>query len=400
MSTLQKKYRLNINFQPSGPFLNFNKAKLLTLGKSLDKKNIKIIKPVHNISQDNFPNENIIRKTETNSKDEIIKALKERVSILEEKVKSLETDNDNKATKIKNNTLNLSQGKPNKKITLLPRGVKLNMKLTKNKKLKFINMLNMSNAFIRKNNTRNNSITSLNNSNYHYKNTIEENKNNSRSRNNFNELYSFGFNTNNNIKIRINNSASKNKEKHFTLFPKNKSKQKLFIDVLRRTMTKCSSISTIDKDNNQNSNFNYIKKDSNNTIIPKIPRTKIQHKSEIVKKGSNKFLNILNNNKNIINEKKKQIKELFITNNNSFKEETCKLNNDNLLNNSKSRFDIIQEKLENIKLRTKFLLNFYSSNKIQNLVESNNMSDKKDNSKDMINRNENINILTYNFSNN
>ena len=252
MSTLQKKYRLNINFQPSGPFLNFNKAKLLTLGKSLDKKNIKIIKPVHNISQDNFPNENIIRKTETNSKDEIIKALKERVSILEEKVKSLETDSDNKATKIKNNTLNLSQGKPNKKITLLPRGVKLNMKLTKNKKLKFINMLNMSNAFIRKNNTRNNSITSLNNSNYNYKNTIEENKNNSRSRNNFNELYSFGFNTNNNIKIRINNSASKNKEKHFTLFPKNKSKQKLFIDVLRRTMTKCSSISTIDKDNNQN----------------------------------------------------------------------------------------------------------------------------------------------------
>ena len=376
MSLLQKNNKLNINFQPGGAFINFNKAKLLTLGKSLDKKNIKIKKPIHNISQDTIPNGNITRQTETSSKDEIIRALKERVSILEEKVKTLEKENENENKSLKNNTLNLSQGKPNKKITLLPKGIKINMKLIKNKKPNLFNMLNMSNAFIRKNKSRNNSITSLNNSNYINKNTIEENKNYTKSRNNFNELYSFGYNINNNLKIRINNSASKDKYKHFTIFPKNKSKQKLFINVLRRTMTKSSTISTIDNENNKN--FNFIKKDYINTIIPKIPRTKIQHKSEIIKKGSNKFINILNNSRNSSNENKKQIKELFLINSNSYKEEAYKIKNDNLLYNNKSKFDNIQEKLENIKLRTKNLLDFYSSNKINNCITSDNMSNKMD----------------------
>ena len=142
MSKLQKKNKqLNINFHSSGKFLSLNKPKLLKIGKSYDIKNIKIKKTNHNISQDTFPMENITRQTECSSKDEIIKALKERLTILEKKVKILEKENNDNTTKI--NTLNISHGHQ-KKMSLLPTGpgLKLNMKLVKNKK-SFLNFLDM-----------------------------------------------------------------------------------------------------------------------------------------------------------------------------------------------------------------------------------------------------------------
>ena len=88
MASLQKK-KLNINFQSSGAFLSLNKPKLLSIGKSYDIKNIKIKKTNHNISQETFPMENITRQTDSSSKDEIIRALKERLTVLESKVKVL-----------------------------------------------------------------------------------------------------------------------------------------------------------------------------------------------------------------------------------------------------------------------------------------------------------------------
>ena len=147
MSNLQKQKKLNINFQSSGAFLSLNKPKLLSIGKSYDIKNIKIKKPNHNISQETFPIENITRQTDSSSKDEIIRALKERLTVLEKKVKILETENNDNTTKI--NTLNLSHGHPKKKIALLQKGLKLNMKLIKNKK-NFLNIMDLSKTYVKK----------------------------------------------------------------------------------------------------------------------------------------------------------------------------------------------------------------------------------------------------------
>ena len=266
MSNLQKQKKLNINFQSSGAFLSLNKPKLLSIGKSYDIKNIKIKKPNHNISQETFPMENFTRQTDSSSKDEIIRALKERLTVLEKKVKILESENINNSTKI--NTLNLSHGHPKKKIALLPRGLKLNMKLIKNKK-NILNIMDLSKTYIKK--IKNNSATSLNNSNYN--NINEEKINNNQSKNFFNAINSNGYNIDN-TGTRMSNSASKNK--NFTIIPRNSFKKKLFIDVLRRTMTKCSIIKF-----EKFKNISDVKNDSNKSI-PKIPNKGRQHNLETI----------------------------------------------------------------------------------------------------------------------
>ena len=354
MSKLQKKNKqLNINFHSSGKFLGLNKPKLLKIGKSYDIKNIKIKKTNHNISQDTFPMENITRQTESSSKDEIIRALKERLTILEKKVKILEKENNDNTTKI--NTLNISHGHQ-KKMSLLPTGpgLKLNMKLVKNKK-SFLNFLDMSKTYMRKSNYSSNSIISLNNSNYNS--NIEEKKNNNKSRNFFNSINTSEYNFNS-IGIRVNNSANKYKNKHCTIIPRNNSKQKLFMDILKRSMTKCSTL-----EYSKFKNINDINKN-----IPKIPRKRKQFKSEVLNIGINKLINNSNNsiNKNFNLENKNE--DLII--NNNYRNESSDLNNFNNLFNSKTSFNNIKNKLENIKTRTKSLLEFYSLNKSNNSINN------------------------------
>ena len=354
MSKLQKKNKqLNINFHSSGKFLSLNKPKLLKIGKSYDIKNIKIKKTNHNISQDTFPMENITRQTESSSKDEIIKALKERLTILEKKVKILEKENNDNTTKI--NTLNISHGHQ-KKMSLLPTGpgLKLNMKLVKNKK-SFMNFLDMSRTYMRKSNYSTNSIISLNNSNYNS--NIEEKKNNNKSRNFFNSINTSDYNFNS-IGIRVNNSANKYKNKYCTIIPRNNSKQKFFMDILKRSMTKCSTL-----EYNKFKNINDINKN-----IPKIPRKRKQFKSEVLNIGINKLINNSNNsiNKNLNLENKNE--DLII--NNNYRKESSDLNNFNNLFNSKTSFNNIKNKLENIKTRTKNLLEFYSLNKSNNSINN------------------------------
>ena len=375
MSKLQKKNKqLNINFHSSGKFLSLNKPKLLKIGKSYDIKNIKIKKANHNISQDTFPMENVTRQTESSSKDEIIKALKERLTILEKKVKILEKENNDNTTKI--NTLNISHGHQ-KKMSLLPTGpgLKLNMKLVKNKK-GFLNFLDMSKTYMRKSNYSTNSFISLNNSNYN--NNIEEKKNNNKTRNFFNSINTSEYNYSS-IGIRVNNSATKYKNKHCTIIPRNNSKQKLFMDILKRTMTKCSTL-----EYNKFKSINDINKN-----IPKIPRKRKQSKSEVLNIGINKSINHSNNSiKNLNLENKNE--DLII--NNNYRSESSDLNNFNNLFNSKTSFNNIKNKLENIKTRTKNLLEFYSLNK------SNNSSN---NSYLLINNNKrNSNIIISNDNDN
>jgi hypothetical protein len=343
MASLQKK-KLNINFQSSGAFLSLNKPKLLSIGKSYDIKNIKIKKTNHNISQETFPMENITRQTDSSSKDEIIRALKERLTVLESKVKVLEKENINNTTKI--NTLNLSHGQAKKKIALLPQGLKLNMKLVKNKK-NFLNIMNISKTYAKKIKNNNNNIISLNNSNSNYNNfnnnnTIEEKKNNgNKSRNIFETINSSGFNVDNNKGNRINNSASKYK-----------NNKKLFIDVLRRTMTKCS-IPNFEKFKK----INDVKFESNKTI-PKIPMKGRKHKSEIINIKLINKLTKYNNDKRL-----KYKQDFIIINNTNFKDDKSNVNGKA---NKSLSFKNIKDKLEDIKSRTKNLLEFYSSNKNDN----------------------------------
>ena len=365
MSNLQKQKKLNINFQSSGAFLSLNKPKLLSIGKSYDIKNIKIKKPNHNISQETFPMENITRQTDSSSKDEIIRVLKERLTVLEKKVKILETENNDNTTKI--NTLNLSHGHPKKKIALLPKGLKLNMKLIKNKK-NILNIMDLSKTYIKK--IKNNSVSSLNNSNYN--NTNEEKKNNSKSRNFFNTINSNGYNIDN-TGTRMSNSASKNKIKNFTIIPRNNSKKKLFIDVLRRTMTKCSNINF-----EKFKNINDLKNDSNKSI-PKIPTKGRQLKSETI---NIKLINKLSK----FNNTKLKYKNDFMIINNNYKNEKNNLNDLNVKVNKSSSFKNIKDKLEDIKIRTKNLLEFYSLNKNENInninFTSNNISIDHENNKE------------------
>ena len=361
MASLQKK-KLNINFQSSGAFLSLNKPKLLSIGKSYDIKNIKIKKPNHNISQETFPLETITRQTDSSSKDEIIRALKERLTVLESKVKVLEKENINKTTKI--NTLNLSRGQSKKKINLLPPGLKLNMKLVKNKKNIF-NIMNISKNYAKKLNNNTN-VNSLNNSNCNRcnscnNNTIEEKKdNNNRSRNYLETINSSVFNTDNNgnsNKTKINNTASKYK-----------NNKKFFIDVLRRTMT---------NDFEKFKKINEVKIESNKSI-PKIPIKGRKHKSEIINIKLINKLSQYNNDKKL-----KYKKDFMIINNTNYKDDKSNLN---VKTNKSLSFKNIKEKLEDIKSRTKNLLEFYSSTKNDNndnnyFLTSNNITIDHENNK-------------------
>ena len=342
MSKLKKN---NLNIHSSGMFFT-NKPKIIKFNQNSNKTHDIIPKEIN--SKDN--------------KDEIILMLKKHISILENKIKKIENNNLNKINKTnKSNILNLSIGQNKIKFNLLK--PKFNIKLTKNK-INLFGFLNKS-AFSKKNINKNNSLSSLNNSNHkNYINTIENNKLfiNSRRRNFFKNIYSNEKSITDNNNFSLGNCSSKKQKKLFTVIPKNKKKQKLFINVLRRSSTKYS---TIDHGKFQND----FKNDSNSTI-PKIPRKKKQHKSEIIKNNSNKFLNKINNlefNKN----KNKDLKIINIKNNNEYfqynnkKDKSYILNTENIFqnNNNNKSFKNIKEKLENIKFRTKNLLESYFSNK-------------------------------------
>jgi len=383
---MSKLLRNNLNIHSSGTFFT-NKPKIIKFNQN------------HNISHDTIPKETNSTNSKDN-KDEIILILKKRINILEKKIKMLEKNNQDKVNKT--NTLNLSSHGQKKKFNLLHS--KFNIKLTKNKNNLF-NFLNKSSALSKKASSKNNSISSLNNSNHkNYINTIEDNKIiiNSRRRNCFNNIYSNekSITDSNNFGIILGNSASKNQKRLYTIIPKNNKRQKLFINVLRRTTTKYS---TIDHGKFQND----LKNDSNSTI-PKIPRKGKQHKSEIIKNNTNNFINKINNLKININKKSKNIKniklkktnEFFLYNNNS-KYKSCIINTENFVRNKNNNnsFKNIKEKLDNIKDRTKNLLEFYFSKKNdKNFFYSKDICNNIDNSNNLDSEENNNNeYFKYNY---
>ena len=352
MSGFQKTTKININFQSSGSFLNVNKPKFLSLGKSYNINNIKVKNNNHNISQDTLHIENITRQTESSSKDEVIRALKERLTVLEKKVKILETENNDNTSKI--NLLNLSQGY-NKNIN---KEMKLNIKLFKSKKsfTNFKNNLDLSEMHKKENNYKNEKVHKTFNNE-----EIKKDKKLNKHRIFFDSINTSGMKTNiNKFKNTIKISKSASKYSNFTIIPKNSSKKKIFIDILKRKKLKFSTV--------ENEKVDY--KDSNNNFkksIPKFPRKeKYINQSEKVKKHESKLKEIKNQN---FNETKKRIL-LF---NRFSRLKSCDINNlhhidlktnfDNSNNNLENDF---KKKLNNIKNRTKKLLEFYANNKISN----------------------------------
>lgn len=354
MSGLQKTKKLNINLQSCGSFLNIKKPKFLSLGKSYNINTIKLKKNELDISHDTFHYENITRQTESSSKDEVIKALKERLTILEKKVKILEIENSDSI--LKKNVLNLSYGN-NKSIN---KEMKLNIKIFKHKK-KFKNALNLSKSEIEK--------SEINDKNIFYKNKIIFNKDNKQNDKNFNRNLNFfdsintsGYHTNINIiknKIRISKSASK--YKNFTIIPKKSSKKKIFVDILKKKLIRFSTL-----ENEKIDEFKNNRKENNSKNIPKVPnKEKYTNNSEKVKKHERKLneIKIQNFNDN---------KTKYTLFNKFSRLKSCDLNNLNHIN-LKSNFDPnnnsknFKNKLENIKNRTKKLLEFYADHKISNI---------------------------------
>ena len=330
MSVLQKKKKIDINLQSSGTFLNLNKAKFISIGKSLKINNMNIKKIEHNISEDTFHNDNVTRQTESSSKDEIIRALKDRLTVLEKKVEKLEINN--KESILKKNFLNLSHGNdiiPNKDL-------KLNIRVYKNKNNNSMNTLNLSKSEIYK--------TDDNYKSYLYKNpkSIINNKNNitnkkfSKNLNFFESINTSGNHKNSNKiknKIRISNTSSK--YENFTIIPKQSTKKKIFIDLLKRKLIR---FETVDKE-----------------------------KVENIKENKFKLNEIKTQN---FNETKKN----FLLLKRYSRKNTCDINKTNHMklesnfHNKNNSFNDFKKKLENIKNRTKKLLRFYAHNKIANIA--------------------------------
>jgi len=359
MSKLKRKSKIDINFYSTGTFLNLNKPKLLLIDKSekFNIKNIKMKNINHNISEDISNLETITKLTENSSKDEIIKALKERLTILENKVKILEKENIDNIKKI--NSLNLSHGNidEKKRIEFFQKRHKFNLKLSKNKsQKKILNFLNLSRN-INKNNYKTlynknsgfKSFESLNNNN--------KNNLNDKQKNKINFMNIFNVSNNNDLGKKINNSSYKYKAKNCIMIPK---KKLLFDNGFKKTLNKASSI-----DNDYFIN-NRLKNDFNKNI-PKIPRKRKQIGSEINNKSIYKHNTKIKNNLDEYNNFKlkrsnSETKKEFLFINTNHINEKFNINDYNLDINNHYKFNLIKNKLENIKNRAKNLLDYYSSN--------------------------------------
>ena len=117
-------------------------------------------------------------------------------------------------------------------------------------------------------------------------------------------------------------------------------------------MTKCS-IPNFEKFKK----INDVKIESNKSI-PKIPMKGRKHKSEIINIKLINKLSKYNNNKRL-----KYKQDFMIINNTNFKDDKSNINGKT---NKSLSFKNIKDKLEDIKSRTKNLLEFYSSNKNNN----------------------------------
>ena len=349
----RNKNTLPINFCTTGKFLNLKKIKFIPIDKSLKINAKKLSK------KDSTTN---LSKTLSNkdiSKDELIKQLKQKIRYLENKIKLLEKEINEKSRKNSlSKTLILRMNNSNKslheknKIGNIPIDKNLiKSKLLKRKKNIF-EILDV-NKIIKKNRTNSFNITELNMS-----------KNNKYNNNTINNSFSNYITRNNSCLGSA--SGSKIKKKPINLVNKKKT-----IDFIHNLLYSINSKTSKSKKNSSNNkSFSGIYKNNEkeigkkiNAIPKKVVRKNFNISPKMMMSSTNYSNNISNSFKEDANIKKSSSKQKI---------------NSSL--NDKSSFLDIKNKLDNIQIRTKNILELYSminsdKNGLNNL--SNNSTNKE-----------------------
>ena len=330
----RNKTSLPINFCTTGNFLNINKIKFIPIDKSIKTNSKKV-----NKKNSSIKNSETISKHEE-SKDELIRKLKEKIIFLENKIKILEGEKEinkkprknshSKTFILKMNNLNKTSHKSNNKITTIPLDKNLlKTKLNKKKKNLF-EIFDMNKKSIVKKNRSNSFYMGELNMSKHNNNTI----NNSLS----------NYYTNNNS---CTGSSYKSKKKSINLINKTNTIYSLnnLLYFISSKTAKTKASSSIDHKRKKNSMGMSGGGGRKVNAIPKKGRKNFNASPKMMMSSTNYSNNISNSFKDDANMKKFSPKKIF--ENGSFCE--------------KKTFGELKNKLENIQKRTKNLLGFYSS---------------------------------------
>ena len=332
----RNKNTLPINFCTTGKFLNLKKIKFIPIDKSLKINTKKLSK------KDSTTN---LSKTLSNkdiSKDELIKQLKQKIRYLENKIKLLEKEINEKSRKNSlSKTLILRMSNSNKSLHEKNKfgNIPLDKNLIKSKLMKrkknIFELLDV-NKIIKKNRANSFNMTELNLS--------RNNKYNHNVVNNSTSNYYTGNNSR-------SGSASKSKPKKKSLNLLNKTNT---VNLIHNILYCINSKTSISKKNSFieykiNKSFGGIDKHNGNeqskkinAIPKKVVRKNFNASPKMMMSSTNYSNNISNSFKEDVNIKKNSSKK-------NIKGSFC----------DKNSFFNIKNKLDNIQIRTKHLLEFY-----------------------------------------
>ena len=349
----RNKDNLPINFCKTGNFLNLNKIKFIPMENSLKIKKPKKLE--NKKSTSNLSEYQTIKREELTKKDELIKNLKEKIIFLENKIKYLEKDKIKKQTRSRNENDSLNN------ILIL--------KTEKSHSYKSFNRTNNINKTVipldkhllkEKLSKRKKNLFALINLNK----LSQKNKNSSLYGSEQNKLNSFKYSMNYSLSnYNTRNNSFTNSE----LKPKKKSIRISNINTFQNSLYSMSS-----KNKNKISysieqkkkSIKIEDKKSLNRKIKAIPKKEFfnQNTSTKIMMSSTNYSNNISKDENMTLKKNHSILNNEINNNNS--------------HNNNISFNEIKIKLDNIKNRTKKLLEIYS---MVNIEKNNkNAHDKKD----------------------
>jgi hypothetical protein len=348
----RNKDNLPINFCKTGNFLNLNKIKFIPMENSLKIKKPKKLE--NKKSTSNLSEYQTIKREELTKKDELIKNLKEKIIFLENKIKYLEKDKIKKQTRSRNENDSLNN------ILIL--------KTEKSHSYKSFNRTNNINKTVipldkhllkEKLSKRKKNLFALINLNK----LSQKNKNSSLYGSEQNKLNSFKYSMNYSLSnYNTRNNSFTNSE----LKPKKKSIRISNINTFQNSLYSMSS-----KNKNKISysieqkkkSIKIEDKKSLNRKIKAIPKKEFfnQNTSTKIMLSSTNYSNNISKDENMTLKKNHSILNNEINNNS---------------HNNNISFNEIKIKLDNIKNRTKKLLEIYS---LVNIEKNNkNVHDKKD----------------------
>ena len=346
------KDNLPINFCKTGNFLNLNKIKFIPMENSLKIKKPKKLE--NKKSTSNLSEYQTIKREELTKKDELIKSLKEKIIFLENKIKYLEKDKTKKQTRSRNEYDSLNNV--------------LILKTEKSHSYKSFNRTNNINKTVipldkhllkEKLSKRKKNLFALININK----LSQKNKNSSLYGSEQNKLNSFKYSMNYSLSnYNTRNNSFTNSE----LKPKKKSIRTSNINTFQNSLYSMSS-----KNKNKISysieqkkkSIKIEDKKSLNRKIKAIPKKEFfnQNTSTKIMMSSTNYSNNISKDENMTLKKNHSILNNEINNNS---------------HNNNISFNEIKIKLDNIKNRTKKLLEIFS---LFNIEKNNkNAHDKKD----------------------